>query len=612
MMSRTTRLTAWPTPVAARRSPRPAAWLLIVAALAAGCTKVPLFAPTGSSITLSASRTTAPLNTPITITAVVQESGGTPAQNGTLVTFSSNLGTFDPVEARTNSGRVAVTYNTGTLSGTATIVATSGSSKLTNTSGSGTTGSSGLQILIGSAAAASVVVSADPSSVASSGGTVTISASAFDEFGNVLPGISISFSTDVGTLSASSAIADGSGVAKVQLTTTKAATVTATAGARTVNATVKVTVNAAPVVTLGSPTGSLTVGSPISFTVTPTSGSTPNVTVDFGDNTSQDLGSVTAARTVTHTYTTQGSYTITARSTDPTTNETASTTLGVTIGARPVATVTLEFTPASPTAGVAVLFTVTPVPGTGGALPVSSIKVAFGDGSESSVGAVTGAATVAHTYTSAGTYAVTATLTDTGGFTSTATKTVTVAPRLVNTITIGAPSSVTVNVPASFTFTPGSSGSSPTTNVRVDFGDGSSAVDLGAITSQTTVLHKYTASGTYQVKATLTDASSSTSTASVFVSVGNPAPLTVTLTAAPSSPKVGISVVFTAVATLPTGSTATITEYAWNFGDGDTENTTTNTTRHAYSNPGTYAPSVTVTSSDSNTGTGTASVAVTP
>src|SRR5215216_4417827 len=101
--------------------------LLGVALLAAGCQKVPLLAPSGSTITLIASSTALPLNGTTDIIAQVIEPSGTPPHSGTRVTFTTNLGTIQPAEAETDiSGRVVVKFIAGAGSGTATITAISG------------------------------------------------------------------------------------------------------------------------------------------------------------------------------------------------------------------------------------------------------------------------------------------------------------------------------------------------------------------------------------------------------------------------------------------------------------------------------------------------------
>src|SRR5206468_3603851 len=156
--------------------------------------KVPLLAPTGSSITLTASATVLPVNGTTQLIAQVLEAAGTPPQDGTLVTFTTSLGTVQPSQAETNGGRVIVTFNAGTVSGTATITATSGGAGGTTTSsGSGsnattTSASNSVKIAVGSAAVGGVTASASPATVSSSGGSSTITANVRDINGNVLPG----------------------------------------------------------------------------------------------------------------------------------------------------------------------------------------------------------------------------------------------------------------------------------------------------------------------------------------------------------------------------------------------------------------------------------------
>src|SRR5690349_17400748 len=98
-----------------------------LAALTVSCEKVPLLAPSGSSITLIASTNVLPVNGTTTITAQVLEAAGTPPHSGTQVSFTTSLGTFQPAEASTDvNGRASVTFLAGQASGTANISALSG------------------------------------------------------------------------------------------------------------------------------------------------------------------------------------------------------------------------------------------------------------------------------------------------------------------------------------------------------------------------------------------------------------------------------------------------------------------------------------------------------
>src|SRR5712691_1652054 len=95
-------------------SRRSVALALLLAALpalvAVGCNKVPLLAPSGSTITLTSAATALPANSSTTIVAQVLEAAGTPPQDGTLVTFLTTLGSVQPAQAETLGGRVTVTF----------------------------------------------------------------------------------------------------------------------------------------------------------------------------------------------------------------------------------------------------------------------------------------------------------------------------------------------------------------------------------------------------------------------------------------------------------------------------------------------------------------------
>src|SRR5919204_3425542 len=112
--------------------------LFAIPLIAVACDKVPLLAPTGTVITLIPESPVASLNSTVNIIATVIENGtgvtsggstkgaGTPVQNGTVVNFTTTLGTIEPAEARTHNGQVTVRLITGNQSGTATITAYSG------------------------------------------------------------------------------------------------------------------------------------------------------------------------------------------------------------------------------------------------------------------------------------------------------------------------------------------------------------------------------------------------------------------------------------------------------------------------------------------------------
>src|SRR5206468_10274063 len=93
----------------------------LAAALSVGtvsCEKVPLLAPSGSSITLIASTNVLPVNASTSITAQVLEPAGTPPHSGTQVSFTTSLGTIQPESVSTDvNGRATVTFSAGAQSG---------------------------------------------------------------------------------------------------------------------------------------------------------------------------------------------------------------------------------------------------------------------------------------------------------------------------------------------------------------------------------------------------------------------------------------------------------------------------------------------------------------
>jgi hypothetical protein len=349
-------------------------WVLAVATvvLVVACDKVPLTSPTGSSISLSIDKSVLPLGGTATVRAVVTESAGTAVHNGTIVTFNPSIGSVSPVEAPTVNGIATTTFLAGASSGTGFIHAFSGGAR----TGSGNTSSGGVEVRIGAAAAGSIAVSASPNSVSQSGGTVTISALVLDSSNNPLPGVSVLFTSSNGSLSATTALSDSSGIARTQLTTTQTSTVTAIAG--TAKGETQVTVSTAPTVTIEAPSPANPVaGMPVTFSVTTSSGnaSAPRqiqtLDVSFGDGTSETRSNVTGSAAFTHIYNRDGGYTITARAVDVGGN-TGVASRGI-IVARVQPTVAATMTDTTPQVNQIIGFTITGTPGAGGP-PIETVR----------------------------------------------------------------------------------------------------------------------------------------------------------------------------------------------------------------------------------------------
>ena len=402
--------------------------LVALLAFTAACDKVPLLAPTGSSISLAANATNVPTGGTVGLTAFVTESSGTPVQNGTAVRFTTTLGTVTPADALTTNGIAVATFQAGSASGVAEVHAISGGAGGTSGTGTGATTNNVVKITIGAAAANTISLTANPASVSPNGGSTQIVATVLDTGGGSLAGIPVSFTSDQGSVNPSVAVTDSTGQATTTLFTSVDATVTATAGTKT--GTVKVTARAAPGVTItcapasGTGTNCANVQASASnntgtvvFTVTKGTGTSSlrDVALDFGDGTSQGLGTLAGgAATVTHTYSgpsgsSPRSYTATARATDVN-GETTSASTNVTITPRGQLSVDLTVTPGDGTHPVTETFTATV---TGG--DAVRYDWNFGDGTT----ATTTNNKTSHVYTQANNYTATVTVTTTDDRTGT-------------------------------------------------------------------------------------------------------------------------------------------------------------------------------------------------
>jgi hypothetical protein len=396
--------------------------LAMLVALVAACDKVPLLAPANSTITLSANATTIPSGGIVGLTAFVTESSGTAVQNGTMVRFTSTLGTVTPSEVQTTNGLAVATFTAGSGSGVAEIHAVSGGATGTPTTGTNTTtcGTNCVQITVGAAAVSAVSVRANPGTVPPGGGSVEIIATATGggTNGNLpLASIPVSFSTTAGTLSAATALTDANGEARVQLTTTRKATVTASDG--TQSKTVDVTLTAAASVTLSTSPSNPTAGQAVLLTITPAADTSPTVVIDWGDGNQSSLGAVQSAQTIAHTYRSAGNYAITAVATQD--GVSFQTSTAVTVGPPP--SVAISASVSTGTTATNFVFTVTPATANG----VKDVTIDFGDGDSQDLGSITSAATVSHRFGNTGTYTIKATETDGSGNTTTAITVVTVS-----------------------------------------------------------------------------------------------------------------------------------------------------------------------------------------
>jgi len=386
--------------------------------VSSACDKVPLLAPSGTVITIFPTATNVPANGSTDIVATVIENGvtstptsppangeggagaptqgtstagaGTPVQNGTLISFTTTLGRIEPSEARTQNGQVRVKFIANGQSGTATITAFSG-------------GASGRfeNLLVGSAAAERVLISASPQTLGPAGGTAQITARVENTAGAPLTGVPVTFSTNSGQLSATSATTDDTGTARTSLTTTREATVIANVAGKTAELTVGL--NPRTGIRLTTPTTSIAAGQPASFTIDVGSeANVRDVTVDFGDGRELSLGAVSGSTTVQHTYETSGNYTVRAIATEASGfTEQVSTSVTV-LPAQPPGVI---ITASNPSPSVNQIITLTATV-SGATSTIQQYQWDFGDGTK----AVTTGPQVTKSYASPGTKVVTVTV----------------------------------------------------------------------------------------------------------------------------------------------------------------------------------------------------------
>jgi hypothetical protein len=321
--------------------------------ITSGCDKLPLLAPQQSTITLSSNSNVVQANGSAEIRATVLEQAGTPVQNGTTVTFTTNLGALSPTDARTLNGVAMVQFVANGQSGVAQIKAISGGAA-----------SDALELSVGTAAVDRIVVTASPNQIPA-GGTSTITARVTDSGGNPLTGVPVTFSTDVG-------------------------------------------VSSQPDLSITSSTTTPIEGQPVNFTVTVTQGSATetfqSLVVDFGDGTNSGmLGGTT--QNVSHVYRSAGTYTVAATGTTPSGNSKRATTV-ISVADREVVNVTITKNPDTAVArNEVVTFTASATGGT-----VRSYSWNFGDGQT-----FNGSNQVSHSYSTSGNKTVTVTVSTTDG-----------------------------------------------------------------------------------------------------------------------------------------------------------------------------------------------------
>jgi PKD repeat protein len=195
------------------------------------------------------------------------------------------------------------------------------------------------------------------------------------------------------------------------------------------SATVTVGVAASPNLVITPPSTPPSVGLPATFTFAVTAAAANgsavrDLSVNWGDGTTQDLGQVSGTATATHVFRNPGTYVITATVLDASGN---STTVSTSTTVIPVPRPTIIITP-SPVPGKVNTQTNLQIQVTlPSGISVQDLSINFGDGQSADLGGAT-SASVPHVYTTQGTFTVTVTVLDTTGQTTTGTTAVSVGP----------------------------------------------------------------------------------------------------------------------------------------------------------------------------------------
>ncbi len=336
-------------------------------------------------------------------------------------------------------------------------------------------------------------------------------------------------------------------------------------------------------VTVSGPTSG-TVGTLVTFTASPSGGTSPyTFSWNFGDGTGNVATGTTAS--ASHTYTVKGTYPVKVNATDAN-GKLASASTSITIAPLPL-TVTVSG-PTSGTVGTAVTFTASP---SGGTAPYT-FSWNFGDGTGNVATGTTN--TASHTYTVKGTYTVKVNATDANGKLASASASITIAP-LPLAVTVSGPTSGTVGTAVTFTASP-SGGTSPYT-FSWNFGDGTGNFAIG---TTNTASHTYTSPGTFTVKVNATDANGKLATASTGITIKS----VLIVDFGPTTTIVGNTTFVSQIS----GGTAPFT-CTWNFGDGTPVATGCNPF-HVYIASGSFSATLTVTDSTGATGSMTHTVTV--
>ncbi|MCP3885032.1 MAG: PKD domain-containing protein [Propionibacteriaceae bacterium] len=507
---------------------------------------------------------------------------GAPLHDGTVIFFSTDLGSIESQIKTVDGVAESLFRATGSKSGVANIKVTSGNAVATPDS---------ITISVGANALATLAISADPPTLPRGGGVSTIRVTAFDESKNPMPGISVTLNSTNGSLAGGGAVltTGENGQVTDKLNTTQSAEVTATSGDMTASLTIEVSTDEPPTAAFTASPSSPVVGERVYFNGSESTDSDGVIVAyewDFGD------GRTASGSMVENKYKAVGTYTVVLTVRDNAGNKgSASQTVNVSQGNLPTAS--FVSSPQNPGVGDAVYFNGSASSDADGT--IVGYAWDFGDGNTDT------GMTVNHSYAAEGSYTVTLVVTDNDGNTGNSSQTVSVGDsnQGPGASFVYSPSGAQVNESINFNASASSDPDGTIVSYDWDFGDNSTGTGM-------TTSHSYTSPGTYTVVLTVTDDDGKTGTTNQGVTVGDNEAPTAAFSTSPTSPVVNETIYFNGG--LSTDADGSIVSYAWDFGDNNTD-AGVNVT-HSYATAGSYTVYLTVTDDGGATDTTTKLVTV--
>lgn len=283
-----------------RRKALPLALLALFSAALVSCDEGTPVSPPGTILHISANPTRIAKTGTSNITLQALRSTGNPVNPGTEIRLSTNIGQIEPVVYTDDDGVAHATLRGDGRVGVATIAAYSGGNEPVEA-----------EVEVGSRAGA-ISINADPTSLGLEGGVVELIALVRDDEGQPLPGASVNFRTEAGSLRSGGAFltTDAEGEVRDRLTVSaedaqsepdRIITVTAESGGAggVVSDTVQITIQTPP---QASFTFSIA-NNIVTFTDT-SSGNPTEWRWTFGD------GGTSTEKNPVHMYTEAGSYVV--------------------------------------------------------------------------------------------------------------------------------------------------------------------------------------------------------------------------------------------------------------------------------------------------------------